>query len=237
MMSFMKRPALAGALLIAGCGSIEAPDDASETPQRAASVPGPAPSDSAAASASAEVGPQTDEKLERTAERLLSGWVGWDPTRTAFVVVTSFSQEGTGQGVIAAVVTEEVDYDGQDVLCDPGACDASSPALVTPTMSWLKKEKLESIVVFEPVVFGPGGAAVLPGGKLVWKKDHVDSVRGFKITSLPKLEVGKEFSATPAQAAQSPDGAFALVLFRMDPGENYKDGFNPHVEPRMYRTP
>ena len=30
---------------------------------------------------------------------------------------------------------------------------------------------------------------------------------------MPRLEVGKEFKATPAQAAQSPDGGYALVLF------------------------
>ena len=54
---------------------------------------------------------------------------------------------------MAEVVSEDADHDGQEVLCEPGACDTSGRQLLAATTAWLKKEKAEAIVVFEPVDF------------------------------------------------------------------------------------
>src|SRR5688572_9171275 len=124
-------------LLLAACGSTDVPyEEPGETPTRPR---GPSQPEDATEPDTTEEQPsekpsghgETEAKRQRLAERLLSGGVGWHHERKVFIVVTTFSQEGTGTGVIATVASEKDAYETQDTLCEPDAgCDGDSAKLL-----------------------------------------------------------------------------------------------------------
>lgn len=80
----------------------------------------------------------------------------------------------------------------------------------------------------------PGVEVGAIGGRLVWSIEHLDLVRPNKAPlALPTLTVGKESTVTPVAATPSPNGELVLVVFDMDPGAKYSQGFNAFVETRL----
>jgi len=214
---------------VAATASAEADDDAPE--DAAASAPAP----------DKQQGEDASAKRSRLAERLLDGWVAWHPERKVFAVVSSYTEQGKGAGVIATLSSESDDYAEQATICAPGAaCD--SAALVASTRAWLEQEKLDGALAlelsdFKPALGFPTADIGALGGKLVWKKDHFDLIRGLKVSSLAKVELAPEFKPTVAQATATPDGALIIALFQMDPGQNAAKGFNAHVDIKVLRAP
>ncbi|MBL8742930.1 MAG: hypothetical protein JNK04_17595, partial [Myxococcales bacterium] len=186
-------------------------------------------------------------RAERVAARLLDGKVGWLPSKKAFLVLTAFSEEGTGTGTTAELLVERPDpnapnEDGETSLCEPGAaCDGDPDELLRAATDWVLDTGADSAVILEPVSFSaaaPSADIGAIGGKLVWARDHLDVVRPKKApASLPKLQVEKEWTIKPIAAAPSPAGDLVLVLFDMDPGKKYSEGFNAFVETRLYKVP
>ncbi|MBK6519720.1 MAG: hypothetical protein IPM79_35220 [Polyangiaceae bacterium] len=182
-------------------------------------------------------------KRSRLAEKLLAGWAAWHGERKVFAVVSTYTEQGKGAGVIGTISSEADAYESQATLCAPGApCNSDNAALVASTSAWLGKEKLDGALALELSDFKPAlGFATADvgalGGKLVWKKDHFDLVRGLKAESLPKLDFAPEFKPNVAQATATPDGALVLALFQMDPGQNAAKGFNAHVDIKVLRVP
>lgn len=238
-------------ILLSGCGSVyeeveEAPPRKIVLPQNGTEVGSAGPVDSAEAPPQDDDGPdpaREKAKLERLAERLLSGGIGYSGGRSAFVVVTTYTEEGNGTGILGSIASEKNDYDGESTLCEPTEdCSATSETLLAKTIAWLDKEKLGGTVLLEAAEFKPvGGFPVAElgaiGGKLVFKKDHLDVIRGTKTASLSKIEFGKEHKPTPVQAAASPDGSLVVTLYSMDPGANYGKGFNQFVDVNVQRVP
>jgi len=187
-------------------------------------------------------------RAERVAARLLDGKVGWLVGKKAFLVITAFSEEGTGVGTTAEILIERADpnaanEDGETSLCEPGAaCDGDPDELLRAATDWVLDTGADSAVILEPVPFGDKGPPSVDigaiGGKLTWSKDHLDVVRPKKApAALPKLVVDKEWTIKPVAAAPSPSGDLVLVLFDMDPGAKYNQGFNAFVETRAYKVP
>jgi hypothetical protein len=217
------------------------------------------PAKKAKASASVDVEPgeeppaDDDEqnqirRAERVAARLLDGKVAWAPAKKAFLVITAFSEEGTGTGTTAEILVERSDpnaanEDGETALCEPGApCDGDADELLRAATDWVLDAGADTAVILEPVSFPEKGPASIDmgaiGGKLVWTRDHLDVVRSKKApTSLPKISVDKGWTIKPIAAAPSPSGELVLVLFDMDPGAKYTQGFNAFVETRVYKVP
>lgn len=197
----------------------------------------------ASPSASASGRPAANEKTQRIAEKLLAGGVGWIPERKAFAVITTFTQEGTGTGVLASVATETDNYQNEKILCPPEQdCSQDSNKLLAEAKSWIDKEGLGNALMLELTDLKPSGGQPAAdiggiGGRLVWKRDHFEVVRGTKSTSMAKAEFAKEFVATPAQVTASPDGTLLIALFQMDPGGNYGKGFNQHVDVKVFKVP
>jgi hypothetical protein len=213
----------------------------------------------AKASASADEAPEDEppmsneeqnqaRRAERVAARLLDGKVAWLPAKKAFLVITAFSEEGTGVGTTAELLVERADpnaanEDGETSLCEPGAaCDGDPDELLRAATDWVLDAGADSAVILEPVPFGDKGVPSVElgaiGGKLTWTKDHLDVVRPKKApVALPKLLVDKEWTIKPVAAAPSPSGDLVLVLFDMDPGAKYTQGFNAFVETRVYKVP
>lgn len=239
-----------GVLLVGGavaCGSVDTPYEepigearSRASAEGASTEPGQV---EASPSASASGGPAANEKTQRIAEKLLAGGVGWIPERKAFVVITTFTQEGTGTGVLASVATETDNYQNEKILCPPELdCSQDSNKLLAEAKSWIDAEKLGNALMLELTDLKPSGGQPAAdiggiGGRLVWKRDHFDVVRGTKSTSMPKAEFPKEFVATPAQVTASPDGTLLIALFQMDPGGNYGKGFNQHVDVKVFKVP
>lgn len=231
---------------VVGCGSVDTPyeEPIGEARSRA-SADGtqvdPAEAE-AAASASASA-PAANEKTQRIAEKLLAGGIGWIPERKAFAVITTFTQEGTGTGVLASVATEADNYQNEKILCAPELdCAQDANKLMAEAQSWIDKEGLGNALVLEVTDLKPSGGQPAAdvgaiGGRLLWKRDHFDVVRGTKSTSMAKAEFAKEFVATPAQVTASPDGSLLIALFQMDPGANYGKGFNQHVDVKVFKVP
>jgi hypothetical protein len=187
-------------------------------------------------------------RAERVAARLLDGKVAWLPGKKAFLVITAFSEEGTGVGTTAELLTERADpnsanEDGETSLCEPGAaCDGDPDELLRAATDWVLDSGADSAVILEPTPFGEKGVLSVEvgaiGGRLTWSKDHLDVVRPKKApASLPKLVVDKEWTIKPVAVAPSPSGDLVLVLFDMDPGAKYAQGFNAFVETRVYKVP
>ncbi len=187
-------------------------------------------------------------RAERVAARLLDGKVAWLPAKKAFLVITAFSEEGTGVGTTAELLTERADpnaanEDGETSLCEPGAaCDGDPDELLRAATDWVLDTGADSAVILEPVAFSDKGVPSVEvgaiGGRLTWTRDHLDIVRPKKPpVSLPKLSVDKEWTTKPVAAAPSPSGELVLVMFDMDPGAKYAQGFNAFVETRVYKVP
>lgn len=238
-------------LLLIGCHvtTEPAPVPRATAKERAAS---PLPAASASAEPSADANAATPEELaaerraDKIAQRLLDGQIGWSAEQRAFVVVTAFSEEGNGTGTTGEILFDPDAKDRknqEEALCDPGAaCDGDEQELMIRTSDWLLDNKLDRVVLVEPVAFssGPVSSAELGaiGGKLTWVKDHLDLARPKQAPkSLPKFTSDPEWTAKPIAASASPDGQLLVVLFDMDPGKNYATGFNAFVEARVYKTP
>lgn len=240
---------VAASIAATGCGSMDLQyEEPTQAPPPANAKPAaePAAETTAEPEASAEAEPSdevADAKRERLAEKLLAGSIGWNAQRKVFLIVSTYTEEGSGTGVIATVASEKDAYESQATLCEVGAgCESDSELLLSKASAWLKKEKLDKAIALEAVEFKP--IAGFPtahigslGGKLVFRKDHFDVVRGFKAQPLPKLEFAKEFTPTASQAAATPDGSLAVALFYMDPGANYAKGFNMHVDIKVFSVP
>lgn len=237
-------------LSIAGCASMELSYDepaarprSTSSPTTEISVEEAGVEDAATDERPSASSEEDRGKRERLAAKLLSGAIGWHNERKVFVVVSTFTQEGTGSGVIATVASEADAYEDQVTLCDPEAgCDADSAQLLASTTQWLGEAKLDGALAletssFKPIAGFPTAQVGALGGKLVWKRDHFVIVRGYKPTPLPKLEFAPEFKPTLAEASATPDGSLAIALFRMDPGANYAKGFNEHVDIKVFRVP
>lgn len=243
---------LAGVL---GCGPVEpasSPEEGDEPP-----VGPPPPSASASASAAPPVAsaepaaadPAASARAEaeaRVVSRLLSGWVVALPAKAdaprAFALVTSFAEEGSGMGTVGSVVSVGRE-DDEVTLCEPaGDCDGDEEAVRAAVASWVHDLDLSRGLALEPVEFASAGGVIgatvgALGGKLVWRRDHLDLVRGPKTASLPKLAVDKEFTARPYRVVATPDGADLVVLYELDPGAHYAEGFNLYVDAKAYKTP
>lgn len=213
----------------------------------------------ARASASPDEGPEDEppmsndeqaqmRRAERVAARLLDGKVAWLQSKKAFLVITAFSEEGTGVGTTAELLIERADpnaanEDGETSLCEPGAaCDGDPDELLRAATDWVLDSGAEDAVILEPVPFGEKGVPSVEigaiGGRLTWTKDHLDVVRPKKAPApLPKLVVDKEWTIKPVAAAPSPSGELVVVMFDMDPGAKYTEGFNAFVETRVYKVP
>lgn len=187
-------------------------------------------------------------RAERVAARLLDGKVAWLPAKKAFLVITAFSEEGTGVGTTAELLIERADpnaanEDGETSLCEPGAaCDGDPDELLRAATDWVLDTDADNAVILEPVAFNDKGVPSVEmgaiGGRLTWTRDHLDVVRPKKApVALPKIAVDKEWTIKPVAAAPSPSGELVVVMFDMDPGARYAQGFNAFVETRVYRVP
>lgn len=232
--------------MLGACGPLGPVDDpalprstAPIPPSSASEVASAEPEDSAAALKGA---PPTDqEKASRIADKLLAGWIGWDPKRKAFVVITTFSEAGGAAGVLGSITDDRNAYDGETTLCEPqDPCEPGSQALVDRTAAWLEEQGLTGTLLLESVPFKdeaqtPTADLVAIGGKLVFKRDHFEIARGTATQALPKADLAKEFAPHPSQAAASPDGAYVVALIQMAPGKNASKGFNDYVDIRVYK--
>lgn len=240
---------MAWPLLALACGPAEPAEipDAEEPPAplpsaSAAAAPEIAPSATPAPEAAAE--DEAARAADRLTDRLLQGWAVLTPVEggRAFAVVTSFAEEGTGIGTVGTIVRVGAD-DDEVTLCEPASeCEGDDAAIRAAVRAWVLDAGLTRGLALEPVEFGTDKGLTAAtvgaiGGKLVWRKDHLDVARGFKSASLPKLSVEKELTPRPFRAVASPDGADLLVLYEMDPGAHYKEGFNLYVDAKAYKTP
>jgi hypothetical protein len=176
----------------------------------------------------------------RLAGKLHEGWLLWSTREKTFAAVTSYAEEGNGTGIVGNVgsASSKTQY---STLCEPNdPCPDDEAEVLELIENWLRDRNLEGLAL-EPAPFSEGAlvAAELGslGGKLVWKTDHLELVRGSKTVPLPKVAAGKEFTPRPYAAAASPDGKFVCVLFELDPGQNYAKGWNLYVEPIVYAIP
>lgn len=242
------RVAIVVALFASACGPSEPAEipDAEETPPVASASAAPAPEVAPSAAPSAPPAASEDDTraTDRLADRLMQGWAVLAPFEggRAFAVVTSFAEEGSGIGTVGTIVRVGAE-DDEVTLCEPASeCEGDDEAIRAAVRAWAIERGLTKGLALEPVEFAADKgltAATIGaiGGKLVWRKDHVDVVRGFKSVSLPKLSVEKELLPRPFRAVASPDGADLLVMYEMDPGTHYKEGFNLYVDAKAYKTP
>jgi len=188
-------------------------------------------------------------RAERLAARLLDGRAAWLSEKRTFLVITAFSEEGAGTGTTGEVLAERPDSNASNEsdetpLCEPGAaCDGDPDDLLRAATDWVLEIGADEAIVLEPLPFAsdkgaPSTEVGAIGGRVVWTRDHLDIVRPKKAAaSLPKIVVDKEWTLKPLAAVPSPDGKLLLVLFEMDPGAKYNQGFNAFVETRVYKVP
>ena len=176
----------------------------------------------------------------RLAGKLHEGWLLWSTREKTFAAVTSYAEEGNGTGIVGNVGSAggKTQY---STLCEPSdPCPEEPDEVVALVENWLRDRNLEGLAL-EPAPFSEASpiSAELGslGGKLIWKTDHLELVRGSKTVALAKVTSGKEFTPRPYAAAASPDGKFVCVLFEFDPGQNYAKGWNLYVEPVVYAIP
>jgi hypothetical protein len=232
--------------LFAACASstksqdlADATPQPSQEPARQGDVAPPAASASAAASP--PVAEKKPSKSDTLAEKLLAGAIGWNDKEGAFVVVTRYSEEGSGESTMIKVTPNKLDQKA-DTLCSPGLADCSNTAAAAKkAAAFLDAHKLEDTTLLEAVELKPEGE---PAGeltslkaKLVWKKDHLDLTRDKKTTSLRKIGDMKDFKLTATKAAASPDGKMLIVLVAYDPGSKYGKGLNQGFDAYTYPVP
>jgi hypothetical protein len=188
-------------------------------------------------------------RAERLAARLLDGNAAWLPEKRAFLVITAFSEDATGTGTTGEFLVERPDpnagnEEGESPLCEPGAaCDGDPDDLLRAATDWLLDMNADNAIVVEPLPFAsdkgaPSTEVGAIGGRVLWSRDHIDIVRPKKAAaSLAKIVVEKEWTLKPVAVVPSPDGQLLLVLFDMDPGAKFSQGFNAFVETRVYKVP
>lgn len=243
----MLRPTHASLVLLVSClwacGAAEW--DASDLPsaERRAAAPSassPAPSASAPEPTTP---PQPASKEARLAKKLQDGWIAWAPRVGGFVAITSYAEEGTGAGVIANFFPVGGDKALFTTLCEPeDDCLAEDGDAGPRIEAWLEERELGAALAIEPTPFVEQSSilsakVVAIGGTLTWRGDHLDLVRGGKVTSLAKVPVDKEFKARPYATVTSTDAQHLFVLYEFDPGDNYAKGFNVYVDGAVYALP
>jgi hypothetical protein len=187
--------------------------------------------------------PQPAPKEARLAKKLQDGWVAWAPKAGGFVAVTSYAEEGSGAGVVANFFPLGGEKAQFTTLCEPeDDCLAEDGDAGPRIQSWLEERDLGGALAIEPTPFVEQSSVlsaklVAIGGTLTWRGDHLDLVRGGKVTSLAKVPVDKEFKARPYAAVTSTDTKHLFVLYEFDPGENYAKGFNVYVDGAVYALP
>jgi hypothetical protein len=231
---------------LAACGAAdwEASELPSSDPARSAapsaSVPAPTASTSEPEPTSP---PQPASKEARLAKKLQDGWIAWAPKASGFVAVTSYAEEGSGAGVIANFFPIGGEKAQFTTLCEPeDDCLAEDGDAGPRIQSWLEERELGAALAIEPTPFVEqsnvlSAKLVSIGGTLTWRGDHLDLVRGGKVTSLAKVVVDKEFKARPYATVTSTDSQHLFVLYEFDPGENYAKGFNVYVDGAVYPVP